>query len=435
MHINKTVIALIPFILLSALISCGGGGSTSPAIHEPFGDYTLASSDKERDRSPNVAGSDLGTLENGNTEFALDLYKAIKDKNDNIFYSPYSISIALAMTYAGARGDTETQMADAMDYYLPQDKLHPAFNALDLELASRGSKVSPDKRFKLNIANSLWGEKTWNFLPAFLDTLAENYGAGLRLVDFAGAPDDARVVINDWVDTMTEHKIPKLLDEGTVNSMTVLILVNAIYFNAQWKTAFVEEATEPGTFNLLDGGKVTVPMMSLSEENDYYEGDGFQTVKLPYTGDELSMLVILPDSGKFDEFENSFDASGLDEIDNGLKNVEVNLKMPKFEYDMGMNLNDTLSAMGMVDAFIPDLADFSGMDGTKMLYIQWVIHKAYVKVDEAGTEAAAATAVGMGYTSAPAETVDFVIDRPFIFMIRDDKTGTVLFVGRVLNPS
>jgi serpin B len=422
-------------IALLGLVGCSAPG-VGPGGGRPPGQS--ARSDKERVTSPDVAASDLADLVSGNSAFAFDLYQFLREEkaDDNLFYSPYSISLALAMTYAGARGETERQMADTLHFALPQERLHPAFNGLDLELARRGEGAAgkDGEGFRLNIVNAIWGQDGYEFLSEFLDTLAENYGAGLRLLDFAKAPEESRVTINDWVSEQTEGRIEDLIPQGVINELTRLVLTNAIYFNAAWAEPFEENLTEDGPFHLLDGGEVTVPMMRQTASFGYARGEGYQAVELPYDGRELAMVILLPDAGAFEPFEGALDAGQVDAILKGLAYREVALTMPKFEIESDFSLAEALIAMGMPDAFSMD-ADFSGMDGTYDLFIRDVVHKAFVSVDEAGTEAAAATAVVMELKAAmPEEPVEVTVDRPFLFLIRDIETGTVLFVGRVVDP-
>lgn len=392
-------------------------------------------SEKQRATSPNVSASDLSDLVDDNAGFAFDLYQFLREQEGNLFYSPFSVSLALAMTYAGARGDTEAQMADALHFLLPQERLHPVFNVLDIELARRGegAQGKDEKGFRLNIVNAIWGQEGFEFLPQFLDVLAENYGAGLRLLDFAQAPEEARVTINDWVSDQTEGRIEDLIPQGVIDRLTRLILTNAIYFNAAWLYPFQEQWTSDGTFHLLDGGESDVPMMSQTESFGYAEGEGYQAVELPYDGRELSMVILLPRAGRFDEFQRSVRAERVGGIVGELVQKQVALTMPKFEFESDFSLSKALMAMGMPLAFTED-ADFSGMTGGRDLFISDVIHKAFISLDEAGTEAAAATAVAMKVMAVPEEPVEVIVDRPFIFLIRDIETGTILFVGRVVNP-
>ena len=423
---KKVFLYVLMAVLVLSLAACA-----QPVAGE------VVQSEKERETSPDVSETDLATLVEGNSAFAFDLYQALREEDGNLFYSPHSISLALAMTYAGARGETEQQMADTLNFILSQDYLHPAFNSLDLELGSRGegAEGKDDEGFRLNIVNAIWGQKDYEFLPDFLDLLAENYGAGLRVLDFISAPEESRITINDWVSDQTEGRIENLIPPGLINAMTRLVLTNAIYFNAAWQYPFPEDVTEDSPFYLLDGGEVTVPMMRQAESFGYAEGDGYQAVELLYDGGELSMVILLPQAGHFETFEGSLDAQQVSEIIGSLDKRQVTLAMPKFEFESEFSLGETLAAMGMPVAFSAGDADFSGMTGNRDLFIADVVHKAFVSVDEAGTEAAAATAVVMELTAVPGEPVEVTIDRPFIFLIRDIETGAILFVGRVVNPS
>jgi serpin B len=422
---KKTLVSLlITLSLVLPLTGCTGTASAG-----------LIESDKERIKSPDVSPADVATLVDGNTAFSFDLFQELKSEDGNMFYSPYSISLALAMTYAGAWGETEQQMADTLHYDLSQDNLHPAFNYLDMELAKRGegARGKDDEGFRLNIVNAIWGQKDFTFLPEFLDTLAENYGAGLRLLDFINETEKSRITINDWVSDETEGRIQDLIPQGQLDAATRLVLTNAIYFNAAWQYRFEKSMTSDSVFHLLNGQDINVPMMRQTESFGYTTGDGYQAVELQYDGGELSMVILLPDPGEYDSFEDQLNVENTNEIINRLQYTQVALAMPKFEFESEFKMKDTLSRMGMPVAFSPS-ADFSGMTGGKELYIDQVIHKAFVSVDEAGTEAAAATAVDMKLTSMPAEPVNVTIDHPFIFLIRDIETGTILFVGRVMNP-
>jgi serpin B len=423
---KKAAILIATVILLSSLVACS----------IPAASANYVQSDKPRITSPVVENADLTTLIDGNTAFTLDLYQELKREEGNIFYSPYSLSVALAMTYTGARGETEQQMAEALSFYLSQGRLHPAFNYLDQELASRGegAQGKDEEGFRLNIVNDIWGQRDFTFLSDFLDTLAENYGAGLRILDFIGNPEAARVAINDYISEQTEEKIKDLIPEGVIDVMTRLVLTNAIYFNAAWEYPFSEDMTSDGVFHLLDGGEVTIPMMHQGESLRYTEGDDYQAVELKYDGEELSMVILLPESGQFESFEISLDAELLNDIIDNLENKHVELTLPKWEYESSFMMKETLQAMGMPIAF-SEAADFSGMTGKRDLYIADVVHKAFVSVDEAGTEAAAASAVIMKLTSMPTDVVTVTVDRPFIYLIRDIETGAILFFGRVVNPA
>jgi serpin B len=424
-QMKKIVLIFLAGILLLALIGCNRPVQASEL-----------KSDKPRDTSPAVNPADLTSLVEGNSAFAFNLYQVLKDKDANLFYSPYSISEALAMTFGGAANVTEKQMASVMQFLLNQDKLHKAFNALDLELAKRGqgAQGKDEKGFRLNIVNAIWGQKDFEFKSAYLDLLAQNYGAGLRILDFINASEPSRKIINQWVADQTEDRIKDLLPEGSVNELTRLVLTNAIYFNAAWASQFTKEATSDGKFTLLDGSQITVPMMRQMKSFGYTEGDNYQAVQLPYDGNELSMVILLPQKDQFKTFEAGLSGQKVAQIIQNLKNNQVELAMPKFKIEYELGLNKTLQALGMTDAFDPGKADFSGMDGAKDLYISDVVHKAWVTVDEEGTEAAAATGVVVGTTSMPVDIKEMNIDHPFIFLIRDNQTGAILFIGRVINP-
>ena len=391
-------------------------------------------SDRERNDSPRASARDLKELVQGNNAFAIDLYRELSNGQGNLFYSPFSISQVLAMAFAGARGETELQMMNILHYELPQSALHPSFNALDREFASRGQGLQFEENqfFELTIASAMWGQQGYEFLPDFLDVLAENYGAGLRLQDFAGAPEESRVRINDWVSSETQDKIRDLLPPGVVNSLTRLVLTNAIYFNASWLWPFDKQLTHERPFHLVGGGMVEVPMMAETSRKFYgfAQGEGYQAVHVPYSLGEISMTILLPDEGTFGEFEDSLNAQVLDRIFDEIEIGNITLTMPLFELESEFGLDQTLAGMGMPNAFGAG-ADFSGMTGTKALWISEVVHKAFVSVDEEGTEAAAATAV----VFLESEPLLVTVDRPFIFLIRDRATGTILFVGRVMNPA
>ena len=409
-------------ILSLLLIACGSAQAN------------LAQSNVNRDTNPSINESDLQALVDGNNTFALDIYQSLRSENGNLILSPFSISLALAMTYAGARDETEAQMAQAL-HFLPQEQLHPAFNQLDLNLESEGINLDEDQEaLQLNIANSVWAEQTFSFLPEFLDTIARNYGAGIYLSDFINNAEPTRQEINNWVSDETEEKIKDLIPDGALTPDTRMVLVNAIYFKADWFDQFDADDTFDVSFNLLDGTQVGVPMMGQEMYIPYTSGDGYQAVELPYAGNTAVMNIIVPDVGRFEEVESNLSYEMLTEIFGNMNQTSVFLRFPKFEFESSFSLSDALKALGMPNAFDASQADFSGMTGDKDLFIGNVIHKAFVAVDEEGTEAAAATAVIMEITSAQMTDFIFIIDRPFIFLIRDLESGQILFIGRVLNP-
>ena len=299
-HMKRSKELILRFVLALMLVSLASG-CASPAKG------AVLQSDKPRLASE-ATGAETTELVAGNSAFAFDLYQALRQKSDgNLFYSPHSISLALAMTYAGSRGETEQQMAATLHYTLPQEQLHSAFNSLDTTLAGYSDPENEDA-FQLNIANAIWGQDGYEFLPHFLDTLAENYGAGLRTVDYINATEAARQTINDWVSDETEEKIQDLIPQGTLDSLVRLVLTNAIYFNGKWVLPFEENNTHDAPFTLLDGSTVTVPMMSQTENLKYGGGDGYQAVELPYRDSSLTMLFILPEIGRFEELEQALSA-------------------------------------------------------------------------------------------------------------------------------
>lgn len=426
----------VAFAALGVIFTLGA----CSAVRAPVPDPVAPGEIKSVKQRLNIAAptADVTQLVAGNNAFAFDLYRTLGQSPGNLFFSPHSISSALAMTFAGARGATAEQMAKALHFELPGDRLHPAFNSLDQQLAQRGqgAQGKDANGFRLRNVNALWGQKGYTFLPTFLDTLAENYGAGLRTMDFT-ASEDARQTINNWVSDQTEGKIKDLIARGALDASTRLVLTNAIYFNAAWAMPFSPDLTRDGDFYLLDGSKSTVPMMSDTDVYRYAAGAGYQAVELPYDKRELSMIIVLPSAGQSDTFESTLDSKRVQGIVDQLASKRVAVTMPKFKVETSFLLADVLQRLGMSDAFRFGSADFSGMDGTRNLFISQVIHKAYVDVNEEGTEAAAATAVilAAGAIMQPESPIMMKIDRPFVFLIRDSATGAILFLGRVADPA
>lgn len=380
-----------------------------------------------------------GLVVQGNNAFALELYAKLQGENGNLFFSPYSISTALAMTFAGARGQTATQMADVLHFPvgtevagLNRQQFASEFGKLVKDLNSRGESGV----YELNVANALWGQKGYGFLATFLELVEKHYGGRLNEVDFVGATEAARQTINAWVEKKTNDKIKNLIAKGVLDFMTRLVLTNAIYFKGNWAQQFKEDRTKEAPFTLSDGQKVNVPLMNQTTKYGYMETDALQGLELPYVDDELSMIVLLPK--EFDglgELEKSLTLENLSQWQSKLRKREVVVSIPKFKLTCQFSLASVLKAMGIKDAFSRS-ADFSGMNGKRDLFISAVIHKAYVDVNEEGTEAAAATAVVMRLTSiGPADRPPvFRADHPFLFLIRDNQSGSILFIGRVMNP-
>ncbi len=439
----RTALALMALapLALSASAGCDSASEPTPSqsLHE-------AKSALQRNMNPSVPEADLDALVQANTTFAFDLYHQLAaapaTDGKNMVFSPHSVSVALGMLYAGAAGQTKTQMADALAWAqsgLSDEALHAAFNDLDLLLSSRGegAQGSDGKPFRLRVVNATWAQEGYTFLDSFLDTLAVNYGAGVNLLDFAAQPEPSRETINAWVAEQTEDRIPELLPQGSVTSDTRLVLTNAVYFNAAWASKFDHDMTQDADFHLLDGTTVQVPTMNQAESFRMAQlidvAGGVTAVELPYDGGEVAMLLLKTD-GDFADLEAALAPALLTQVDGALAANQVQVLLPKFEFREKASLVPLLEALGMTDAFEAGAADLSGIDGTKNLVVTDVIHDAFIKTDEDGTEAAAATGVVVGETSAPPPPVPVAFDHPFVYVIRDVETGAVLFVGRVLDP-
>jgi len=378
------------------------------------------------------ANADRTAVTEGNNVFAAALYGRLRHQSGNLFFSPESISTALAMAYAGARSSTASEMAKTLHFTLPPDKLHPAMGARlrDLNAAHEG--------YQLSVANALWAQQGYTFLDDFLSLLKTDYGAGLNQVNFKGATEAARLTINQWVEQKTQDKIKDLLQPGALRSDTRLVLTNAIYFKGDWETQFDKTQTKSEDFHLSPAQAATAPLMHREGRFSYFDGGTFQILEIPYKSKELSMIVFLPkDASGLSALEQSLTGSNLQQWLGKLASVpKVIVTMPKFKMTQQFELGSTLSAMGMPQAFSGS-ADFSGMTGHRDFAISEVIHKAYVDVNEEGTEAAAATAVTMRALAIRAPEGPppvFRADHPFVFMIRDNRSASILFMGRMADP-
>lgn len=362
--------------------------------------------------------------------FAVDLYRQLGAEEGNLFFSPASISTALTMTYGGARTKTADQMAQVL-HLKGQDDVHAAFGKL---LAVANSKQ--ERPFELRVANRLWGQQGYPFKQDFLALTKQNYGAELDQVDFAGGTEAARDTINGWVEQQTNKKIKNLMPEGSINGMTRLVLTNAIYFLGTWQHTFDKQSTQQQPF-FTAKGKVQVPLMYQQTHFGYVDQKSFQVLVLPYKGNQLSMVVLLPKKKDgLAALEKELTADKLALWTKTLRSPEVRVWLPRFKQESAFTLNDALKKLGMSLAFTPGEADFSGIDGQRDLYISAAIHKAFVDVNEQGTEAAAATGISIGLTAAPIEAPpEFRADHPFLYLIRENQTGAILFLGRLADPS
>lgn len=381
-------------------------------------------------------GELLEALVAGQTTFAFDLLQQLQTEPGNLFFSPHSIATALAMVFVGARGETQTEMADVLHWEQEAQALLSGTSRLNQVLTPNTSEQTDETsgQLELVVANSMWLDAAYHFLPEFLSLLTTEGEAVAQNLDFRGEPEQARQTINDWVSNVTEQRILDLLGPGSIDERTRLVLTNAVYFRANWQNEFDPAITTDQAFHRLDGSEVTTPMMHRTDYIWAFEGPDFVAVDLLYQGGDTSMLVVVPDSGTFEGFEERFDADLLSTISSGITSRYVDLSFPGFEVEQRVNLGDALISLGMETAFSQN-ADFSGMDGTRELYVSNVFHKASATIDERGTEAAAATAVVIGWQSIPPPPLEVQVDRPFLFMIRHRETGTILFMGRVVDPS
>ncbi len=367
----------------------------------------------------------------GNNAFCFELYQQLREQEGNLFFSPYSISTALAMTYGGARGEAEAEMAAVLHLAGEQDAVHGAFSHLQTQL----NAIQDKGKVQLSIANSLWAQESYPFLDTFLDLTKSRYGAGVRFVDFVGNTEAARVEINTWVEEQTKEKIKDLIKQGMLEPSTVLVLCNAIYFKGDWLNQFKKERTRDADFFVTSEKSIQVPMMNESIIVKFRRFDAFSAIELPYTGNELSMVIFLPEQqdglAAFEEqLKQETVMAWLDDLSN-TRPSEVSISLPRFKTTCEFELSSVLAKMGMSHAFSD--ADFSGMTGQKDLFISKVVHKAFVDVNEEGTEAAAATAVIMDKSFS--RPLAFRADHPFVFLIRDNATGSMLFAGRIVDPT
>jgi serpin B len=379
--------------------------------------------------------SPVAEVVKGHQTLAFDLYGKLRTEKGNLFFSPYSLSSALAMTYGGARGETERQMAKALHFPLEQNALHEAFGAWRETLAKAAKKGSVE----WSVANSIWPDRAYPFRPAYLEMLQKAYGASIAPVDYVHAAEEARGRINRWVEEQTKNKIRDLIGPGILNTLTRMVLVNAVYFKGDWTSPFEAAQTRDAPFYAPGDRTVTAPLMRQKAKFAYGEEDGLQLLEMPYADGALSMLVLLPEARDgLAALEAKLTPEALNTWTARMRRREVEAWFPKFKMTAKFTLNEPLAALGMPDAFRDDKADFSGMTASGRndgLYITKVLHKAFIEVNEKGTEAAAATAVVVGLRSMPMPPPVFRADRPFWFVIREKSTGSLLFMGRLVDPT
>ncbi|QOC21610.1 serpin family protein [Wenzhouxiangella sp. AB-CW3] len=442
------VFSRIGLVLMVVLLAGCAPDEDDVDMHEPVnGDEAVEAIEDATDApEPQLDDGVLAGLTADQREFAFSLLKQLGIEHDNVFVSPYSIAAALAMVYAGADGDTREQMAGTLHFPLEDGDLHAAFHRLDRELAARAEVELEEEgdSFRLDVVNQTWGHETFEFRQDYLDLLARYYGAGMRQVDFQTAFEAVREEINDWVADQTEQRIEDLLPPQSLNADTRFVLVNAIYFLGSWKHAFDKEGTQDRSFTRLDGSEVDVPMMRQTARFGHHADEHTLAVSLPYVGDEVELVAMMPAdaSADFNSWAGGLDGERFDQVLEAMERQEVALYFPRFESESAFELADFLGEMGMVDAFDECAADFRGITGVepcipdRSIYIDEIFHKSFVGIDEAGTEAAAATAVAMvRVTAMPPEPVEVRFDRPFYYFIHDLPTGAILFAGRMLDPA
>ncbi|OGV47082.1 MAG: hypothetical protein A2X46_09950 [Lentisphaerae bacterium GWF2_57_35] len=381
-----------------------------------------------------ATGGQVDSLVQDNSAFAFDLYRRLAETEGNLFFSPYSISSALAMTCAGARGNTEKEMAATLRFSLTPDALHPAFEALGARL----QKARKSGDIRLSVANSLWPQKGCPFLDDYLSLAKKYYGVSIAAVDYKQAAEEARTQINEWVSNKTQDRITDLIPSGILDALTRLVLVNAIYFKGTWQNPFKAADTRDAAFYVTAERAVQVPMMAQKVTCRYANQPSFDLLELPYVGHGMAMIVLLPkETEGIRSLERELTVENFARWQNSLAEQDVIVSLPRFKMTSLFRLDKTLAFMGMNDAFSEAQADFSGMDGQPHgLYIGAVLHKAFVDVTEEGTEAAAATAVVMSKcTARPIQLPVFRADHPFLFLIQEKQTGSILFVGRLMDPT
>jgi serpin B len=416
MKTQKLILILLPLLLLS----CGARNSLPSGVE-------LIISKLQYDSQPQVSDTEVASLVTSNAEFTFDLYKKLAESDENFVFSPYSISRLWAMVWAGADGETADEIAQVLHFdTIEPMTVHKSFNRLSLDLKQR----CKPKFIDIKIADSIWPQKGENWNKDYLDQMKTQYNIGIYQADYQADPEIARNAINSWIFEKTEKHFKDAIDKGVIDNLTVMVLVDTIFFAGAWENTFNPAETKDTTFTLLDGNTVNVPMMSqMQREYKYFQDENYTAVELPYKGNELSMLVIMPDLKTYSEFESQLNSEKIGEIYGKLIPGKINLYLPKFEFEQKKSMKDVFKSMGIKHAFSD--ADFTKMRKSGGLWVEHFLHGAYIKVDEKGTEAAGFSTAIMYQSIMP----DIAINHPFIFLIRENSTGSILFAGRVMDPS
>lgn len=418
---------LVTALLVTLVLGCGGTSSDTSSQND--GRATLRSN-LERDQAPFISDTDFETYIDGHYDFTVALYRSLELENSNTLISPFSIHTAFGLLHAGAAGATEAEIESALRYNLQGSDVYPALNKFSLDLESRNWPGNEDKDpVELSIVNTFWGQQGLDWKETYLDRIALHYGAGIETLNFAELPDESRLVINNHVADSTRDRIKDLLPPGAINSGTVAVLTNALFFKAPWAVAFDTYSTSSQSFTNLDGTTSDIELMYQMEWAGYYEDEELQALELDYANHELSMVFILPKDGQFNDVESELSGSDLKAIVDNLRPAMGDIRLPKFTFESDFLLNQPLADLGMSSLF--QSADLSRMLDNSSLAVTGVFHKTFIALDEAGTEAAAATAIAVTDTAAPSSDFSFRADRPFLFMIRDKATNGLLFFGRV----
>ncbi len=414
-------LASVTLIVLGAVLGLGPAGCGKSATQ------------------PSAPSTEVRNVGGATEQFGLDLYAKLRTSPGNLFFSPYSLATALAMTSGGARGQTATEMAAVLHVALPPEQLHPAMAGLAESLRSQDGERKSDKAkgppYRLAIANAVWAQEKYPFLPEFAELCRTKYNALARTLDLAGAPDASRRTINAWAAEQTGGQIREVLPEEALDANTRMVLASAICFKGTWEEPFKPTATRLQPFRLAGGDGVDVPFMFGARECGYAEDAGVQVLSLPYVGDRFALVAVLPrDPNCLPELEAGLNTERLHAWLGQLEQQVVQVSLPKLDFSSGLVLKDTLAALGMPAAFGPK-ADFSGLTGDQELRLDDVWHHAAITIDEEGTTATAVTGTKLALKSEePKRPLIFRADRPFLFMIRDGRTGTILFLGRVMDP-